>query len=196
MVKRHLLSSSAPSSKKKRPPQEKISEEESSTMSSDASSDFLTTQANKAANKRRIGAESDDLITIYPTNYVPGPKSKKKSLASPKSRLSVPRTPKSRRFRPGTRALMEIRSFQKSTKLLIPKMPFSRLVREITVDLHRRDGLRYTSQALEALQEAAESYLIHLFEDVVLLAIHAKRVTIMPKDINLVRRIRGEAMDF
>ena len=94
------------------------------------------------------------------------------------------------RYRPGTVALREIRRYQKSTELLIRKLPFNRLVREIAQDF--KTDLRFQSQAIGALQEAAEAYLVGLFEDTNLCAIHAKRVTIMPKDIQLARRIRGE----
>jgi histone H3 len=79
---------------------------------------------------------------------------------------------------------------QKSTELLIRKLPFQRLVREIAQDF--KTDLRFQSSAVLALQEAAEAYLVGLFEDTNLAAIHAKRVTIMPKDIQLARRIRGE----
>lgn len=99
---------------------------------------------------------------------------------------------KPHRFRPGTIALREIRKFQKSTQLLIKKAPFRRLVREIADDL-RRD-LRFQSSALEALQEASEAYLVLILEDANLAAIHGKRITIQPKDIQLVRRIRGETL--
>ncbi|KXZ50444.1 hypothetical protein GPECTOR_16g618 [Gonium pectorale] len=78
----------------------------------------------------------------------------------------------------------------KSTELLIRKLPFQRLVREIAQDF--KTDLRFQSQAVLALQKAAEAYLVGLFEDTNLCAIHAKRVTIMPKDIQLARRIRGE----
>uniref|UniRef100_A0A0D3GD35 Core Histone H2A/H2B/H3 domain-containing protein n=1 Tax=Oryza barthii TaxID=65489 RepID=A0A0D3GD35_9ORYZ len=91
---------------------------------------------------------------------------------------------------PGTVALREIRKYQKSTELLIRKLPFQRLVREIAQDF--KTDLRFQSSAVAALQEAAEAYLVGLFEDTNLCAIHAKRVTIMPKDIQLARRIRGE----
>src|SRR6202034_2947605 len=94
------------------------------------------------------------------------------------------------RYRPGTVALREIRRYQKSTDLLIRKLPFQRLVREIAQDF--KNDLRFQGTAILALQEAAESYLISLFEDTNLAAIHAKRVTIFPKDIQLARRIRGE----
>ncbi|KAG7279287.1 hypothetical protein CRUP_025105 [Coryphaenoides rupestris] len=92
--------------------------------------------------------------------------------------------------RPGTVALREIRRYQKSTELLIRKLPFQRLVREIAQDF--KTDLRFQSSAVMALQEASEAYLVGLFEDTNLCAIHAKRVTIMPKDIQLARRIRGE----
>jgi histone H3 len=133
---------------------------------------------------------------------------------------------KKRRYRPGTLALKEIRRFQKTTDLLIRKMPFARLVRFIARDgvndsnvvsprstdaLSDTDEprfpldsqvreisnelspepLRYTAESLLALQEATEDFLVHLFEDCNLCAIHAKRVTIMPKDLQLARRIRG-----
>jgi histone H3 len=91
---------------------------------------------------------------------------------------------------PGTVALREIRKYQKSTELLIRKLPFQRLVREIAQE-HKPD-LRFQSTAIAALQEAAEAYLVSLFEDTNLCAIHAKRVTIFPRDIQLARRIRGE----
>jgi histone H3/H4 len=84
----------------------------------------------------------------------------------------------------------EIRKYQKSTELLIRKLPFQRLVREIAQDF--KTDLRFQSSAILALQEASEAYLVGLFEDTNLCAIHAKRVTIMPKDIQLARRIRGE----
>jgi histone H3 len=97
---------------------------------------------------------------------------------------------KPHRFKPGTVALREIRKYQKSTELLIRKLPFQRLVREIAQDF--KTDLRFQGSAIAALQEAAEAYLVGLFEDTNLCAIHAKRVTIMPKDIQLARRIRGE----
>ena len=97
---------------------------------------------------------------------------------------------KPHRYRPGTVALREIRKYQKTTELLIRKLPFSRLVREIAQDV--KTDLRFQAQAIGAIQEAAEAYLVGLLEDTNLCAIHARRVTIMPKDIQLARRIRGE----
>ena len=80
---------------------------------------------------------------------------------------------------------------QKSTDLLIPRLPFARLVKEIAQQMSS-SGLRFQSMALMALQEAAEAYIVGLMEDTLLAAIHARRVTIMPKDMALARRIRGE----
>ena len=97
---------------------------------------------------------------------------------------------KPHRYRPGTVALREIRRYQKSTEMLIRKLPFQRLVREIAQDFATE--LRFQSSAVVALQEAAESYLVGLFEDSNLCAIHAKRVTVMVKDMQLARRLRGE----
>ena len=110
----------------------------------------------------------------------------------PEVNRTVPRVKK--RYRPGTKALREIRQYQKSSDLLIRKLPFARLVREISLDFVGPSyGLRWQSNAILALQEALESFLIHLLEDTNLCAIHAKRVTIMQKDIQLARRIRGQS---
>ncbi|KAG6365309.1 hypothetical protein INS49_006918 [Diaporthe citri] len=96
------------------------------------------------------------------------------------------------RYRPGTKALREIRQYQRTTDLLLLKLPFARLVREVAINFRPiGEEFRWQSQAIQALQEAAEAFLVHLFEDVNLCAIHAKRVTIMQKDIQLARRIRG-----
>jgi len=95
-----------------------------------------------------------------------------------------------RRVPPGVGALREIRRLQDTTQLLIRKAPFQRLIREISHSI--RPDLRYQSAAIEALQVASETYLTGLFEDVNLCAIHAKRVTIMQKDMILARRLRGD----
>ena len=122
-----------------------------------------------------------------------GGKAPRKQLATKAARKSQPATggiKKPHRFRPGTVALREIRRFQKSTDLLIRRLPFQRLVREIAQEF--KSDLRFQTSAVQAIQEAAEAYLVGLFEDTNLCAIHAKRVTIMPKDMQLARRIRGE----
>ncbi|TKR96060.1 hypothetical protein L596_010137 [Steinernema carpocapsae] len=123
----------------------------------------------------------------------PGGKVPRKQIAAKAARKTDPAPgglKKARRYRPGTVALREIRRYQKSTELLIRKLPFQRLVREIAQDF--KTDLRFQSSAVLALQEAAESFLVGLFEDTNLCAIHAKRVTIMPRDIQLARRIRGD----
>ena len=94
------------------------------------------------------------------------------------------------RLRPGEAALKEIRKYQRSTDLLLRKLPFARLVRQVQQGLAPHD-FRWQAAALVALQEAAEAHLVGLFEDANLCAIHAKRVTIMVKDMQLARRIRG-----
>mmetsp|Transcript_44260 Transcript_44260/g.87799 ORF Transcript_44260/g.87799 Transcript_44260/m.87799 type:complete len:137 (-) Transcript_44260:24-434(-) len=122
-------------------------------------------------------------------------KAPRQALAAKAARKQAPMAlgaKKPHRYRPGTVALREIRKYQKSTELLIRKLPFQRLVREIASDF--RPELKFQSQAVLALQEAAEAYLVGLFEDTNLCAIHAKRVTIMPKDVQLARRLRGERL--
>ena len=122
-----------------------------------------------------------------------GGKAPRKHIGSKTARKTAAKSggmKKPHRYRPGTVALREIRRYQKSTELLIRKLPFQRLVREIAQEF--KSDLRFQSSAVLALQEAAEAYLVSLFEDTNLCAIHAKRVTIMPKDMQLARRIRGE----
>ena len=100
---------------------------------------------------------------------------------------------KPHRYQAGTAALCDIRHFQKNTALLIRKLPFQRLVREITQDF--KTDLQFQSVAILCLQEAAEAYLVGLFEDTNLCSIHARRVTIMPKDIQLAQtNPRGESV--
>lgn len=124
---------------------------------------------------------------------VPSGKTLHSELAAKAARKRLPKfggIKKPRRFKPGTVALREIRKYQKSTELLLAKLPFYRLVQEITQDF--KCDLRYQSTAILALQTAAEAYLVSLFEGANECAIHAKRVTIMPKDLKLTRRLRGE----
>jgi histone H3 len=122
-----------------------------------------------------------------------GGKAPRKQLATKAARKSAPfhgGIKKAHRYRPGTVALREIRRYQKSTDLLIRKAAFQRLVREVAQDF--RADLRFQSSAILALQESGEAYLVGLFEDTNMCAIHAKRKTILPKDMQLARRIRGE----
>merc|ERR1711971_134990 len=114
---------------------------------------------------------------------------KSKSRASRGDPVPDVDSPKKRRYRPGTKALRDIRKYQQSTDLLIPRLPFSRIVKEITNTFAQ--DLRFQATALQALQVAAEAHMVSLFEASNLCAIHAKRVTIMPREMQLARRIRG-----
>ena len=107
-------------------------------------------------------------------------------------RVGVPpngRVRKPRRYRPGTLALRQIRKYQKSTDLLIHKVPFQRLVRELVLSMDK--SLRFQSTALLALQEAAEAYLVHMFSQCNDICIHSKRVTVQAKDIQLWKRLHN-----
>jgi len=120
-------------------------------------------------------------------------KTHRKLLLTKAARYSAPSSAgvkKPHRYRPGTVALREIRRYQRSTTLLIPHRPFCRLVRDVAQNY--KTDLRFQSSAVMALHEAAEAYIIALFEDANCCAIHCKRVTLMPKDMVLARRIRGE----
>ncbi|CAD6252575.1 unnamed protein product [Miscanthus lutarioriparius] len=131
---------------------------------------------NQRAGLRQLPLQADVVKVVLDKvkdNY------HRKQLATKAARKSAPATggvKKPYRFRLGTVALREIRMYQKSTELLIRKLPFQRLVREIAQDF--KTDLRFESSAVAALQEAAEAYLVGLFEDTNLCAIHAKRVTI------------------
>ena len=158
--------------------------------------EFEIQNTKSSAIKKRGGA-SETVLTMARTKQTArkstGGKAPRKALATKAARKSAPATggvKKPHRYRPGTVALREIRRYQKSTELLLRKLPFQRLVREIAQDF--KSDLRFQSSAIMALQEASEAYLVGLFEDTNLCAIHAKRVTIFPKDIQLARRIRGE----
>ncbi|EGD78231.1 histone H3 [Salpingoeca rosetta] len=126
------------------------------------------------------------------TKVSSGSSSRRKPATPQRSKPGDPMPLTKRRFRPGTVALREIKKYQRSTDLLIRKLPFARVVREVAQDFYTgNEPLRWQAMAILALQEAAEAFLVHLFEDANLCAIHAKRVTIMVKDIQLARRIRG-----
>ena len=94
------------------------------------------------------------------------------------------------KWKPGTRVLWEIRFYQKSTALLLWCIPFLHLIQEVAQDF--KMDLRFTADATYTLQCASEDYLVRLFKDSNLCAIHAKHVTILPKDIQLAQRIWGE----
>ena len=96
---------------------------------------------------------------------------------------------KSRRFRPGTVALRQIRKYQKSTELLIRKLPFQRLVREVVQEMFKTESYRFQSTAILALQEASEAFLVHMFEQCNDICLHGKRVTVQQRDIQLWKRL-------
>ena len=151
------------------------------------------TTARKSTGKR----PRESLVSNLPRKTLSSEQARKnvaKAMAAAQKNLgNPPRTGGLKRpmqYRPGTVALREIRRYQKTAELLIRKLPLSRLVREIAQDF--KTDLRFQPQVIGVLQEAAEAYLVGLLEDTNLCAIHAKRATIMPKDIQLARRIRGE----
>lgn len=95
--------------------------------------------------------------------------------------------PKPRRKKPGVRALMEIRKWQKDYSQVLLKAPFKRLVQQIANN--HQPGFRFTQMAYVALQEVAEVHVVRIFEACNIAAISAGRVTVMPKDFHTVRRI-------
>ncbi|KXH45666.1 histone H3 [Colletotrichum salicis] len=112
--------------------------------------------------------------------------------ASQRRRITVGKPKRQRRFKPGVAALREIRKIQNSTSFCLQKIPFQRLVREVTQDTQHakhEGGLRIQASALEALQAASEDLLTSVFEMSNLAAIHARRVTIQQKDMVLVKNI-------
>jgi histone H3 len=122
----------------------------------------------------------------------PAGKSNKKTAAAKGGMKSAATGDKKKnRVKAGTNALREIKRYQKSLATLIPRASFMRLVRDIAGQCGG-PGIRFQSQAVVAMQEAAEAYIVGLFEDTNLCCIHAKRVTVQQKDMVLARRIRGD----
>ena len=151
----------------------------------------------KQTARKSTGGKSPRIGSKHPHSLHPHGR----PLTTKAARKSAPAAKPRRfyRYRPGTIALRHIRKYQRSTDLFIRKIVFQRLVREIAQKLVREGklpqhmtDLRFQSAAILALQEASESYLVGLFEDTNVCAIHANRVTIMPRDMLLARRIRGE----
>ena len=148
----------------------------------------LTVSVDHEGENPKVPAPSN---TAWLKAHKPLPGRAKKTKPPQKRGAAQPTAPKKpHRYRPGTVALQEICRYQKSTELLIRRLPFQRLVQEIAQDMKGR--LNFASGAILALQEAAEAYLVGLFEDTNLCAIHTKRIMIMLKDIQLARHIRGE----
>ena len=115
--------------------------------------------------------------------------------APQKEFLQAGKVKKTRKYQPGTVAVQEIWQFEKSTELLIWKLPFSWLVCQIALEVGKYD-LHFQGSTIICLQEAAEAYIVSLMEDTNLYIIHAKRVTIMPKDIQLAHCIWGEHLKY
>ncbi|GAA50485.1 histone H3 [Clonorchis sinensis] len=146
----------------------------------------MVTKCRQARQPRdQLAIDTTELpMSQHITNRVQCSEPNSTKLATKAARKSVPATggvKKPHRYRPGTVALRETRRYQKSTELLIRKLSFQGLVRKIAQDF--KTDLRFQSSAVSALQEASEAYLVGLFEDTNLCAIHAMRVIIMPKDI-------------
>lgn len=152
--------------------------------------------AQQTARKSTLGSKHKGKLIAAGRSPAPGLAANKKGVAvrAARKQAAVPASrPRVRRaHKKGALALKEIRRYQKSTELLIPKAPFMRLLREVAQSVAEAPDLRFKQGAIEAAQEAAEAYLVGLFEDAQLAAIHARRVTIMVKDVLLARRMRGE----
>ncbi|XP_061902595.1 histone H3-like centromeric protein A isoform X2 [Entelurus aequoreus] len=154
--------------------------------------DDSSSSRRKGPAPRRRPQQQTPASTPHPLRpgKPPPPPGRRLDFAGSNKRRLSGTSPKKRRFRPGTRALMEIRKYQKSTDLLLRKAPFARLVHEVC-QTFGRGSFRWQVLALLALQEAAEAFLVMLFSDANLCAIHAKRVTLFDRDLQLARRIRG-----
>ena len=156
-------------------------------VSSKVPSKAKSVAGKKSKSPSKVDKKAGKPKAAKPTASQKASKSPKKSQKTTTASQAERKKP---RNKAGTVALREIRRYQKSTDLLLPRAPFQRVVREITGDYD--PDLRFAAQALIALQEAAEAYLVGLFEDTQLCAIHAKRVTVQKKDMELARRIRGD----
>ena len=145
--------------------------------------------------RMKIAGKRKEKVSETKKSVATGSKMSMSSEAMKKKSIAEGRTIQKRRFRPGTVSLREIKRYQKSVNLLFSKAPFQRLIYSIAdgIGLNRyKCQVRFQYTALMAIQEATESYLTELFEDANLCAIHANRMTIMKKDMDLARRIRGE----
>ena len=147
-----------------------------------------------------IITESGKCRTKQTAKKSTGGKAPRRSLNTHAARASQPsptgpkpgsKPKKPYKYRPGTVALREIRKYQKSTDLLIRKLPFQRLLRETIQKMQNRDIYRQQRRAAEALQSGVESFIVRLFEDSNLCTLHGKRVTVQPKDMNLAMRLNG-----
>jgi len=166
----------------------------------------INTRNSSSANNRHASAQKTPPSTRKTTARKTATTAQNRKATAASNRRTPPAPPAGgsgsrrkqarpkKRVTPGANALKEIKKYQRETNLLIPKLPFARLVREIAMSISgsMANDLRFQTTALMALQEASEVYLVTLLEDTNLCAIHAKRVTIMPKDLKLALRIRGK----
>ncbi|CAL2036846.1 unnamed protein product [Caenorhabditis brenneri] len=140
----------------------------------------------KISHSTMLQQRRDISPVVYRSQQQSSAGSQQERMRSGKSRV----TKTTRKHRPGQKALAEIRKYQKSTDLLIQKAPFARLVHEIIREATTNSGdYRVRADALLALQEGAEAFMVEMFEGSVLICNHAKRVTLMPTDIQLYRRL-------
>ena len=193
-VKEALITSAPPTPAKEAPPQVKdimqwIAEAEQLDRVGRSPSSLLSQQLAQMAAEAgpsKSGGEEPVRRKLQPTVVCKAPQ---------KEFLQACKVRKTRRYQPGTVALHEIWQFQKSTELLIWKLSFLQLVHEIALEVGRYD-LCFQGSAIICLQEATEAYIVSLMEDANLCTIHAKRVTIMPKDIQLAHCICGEHLQY
>ncbi|CBZ25736.1 putative histone H3 variant [Leishmania mexicana MHOM/GT/2001/U1103] len=141
------------------------------------------------------GITKATVVASHPKKNVASRKMNKKSRSMAKKEAKAMRGGPSgkkyrHRWRPGTVALREVRKYQRSTEMLIARTPFRRLVKEIMSTF--KDTMHMRHSAMEAIQEATESYVVSVLGDANLCTIHAKRVTLYPKDLQLALRLRGE----
>lgn len=158
---------------------------------------MLQNKRSKMVRIKQITNNGNGTITVEENGVKKIKKIKngvKKPITTKVKKFKVPNPPygviKPKRYRPGQAALREIRRYQKTSDLLIPKLPFQRLVREIALSFN--PFIRFQSVAVQALHEAAEAFLLGIYQDAYLCTLHRRRVTLEPKDITLVRRIRRD----
>jgi histone H3/H4 len=149
----------------------------------------------KTVPKKKVAAAADESSSGSGSGDEEAPAVAAPIAANPDVVVVGKKPRKKYRTKPGRKALRDIRRYQKSTELLIPKLPFQRLVREIGQD-YKTDGVRFTRTALLTLQEGAEAFLTDLFGSSLLSALNNKRVTVMQKDMQLARKLRGHVTIF
>jgi len=177
----------SPNKRKKTKPQRKAPPETSSPA---AKKSKITGQSEQQQKPR--GSSSDSPAPSSESSESEE-EAEESDATSMTTMTSVPSTPVIiGRYKQPRAVDKEIRFFQRTTHALIPRLPFCRLVREITTDITGAPDIRYKGAALAAIQEATESYLIGLMEDSNLLCYHAKRVTLLPNDIRLAYRLRRD----